>query len=211
MEDQRFDDLTRTLAKPVSRRGMLKVLAAATVGGWFMHSRTGAAWAAEGGNSECAHWCNDHFPPGPDRGECKSDAAHGTGLCHSPCGPDGSGGTLCGGPAYASTTCCAVGSATPVCKGGVCVAACLAPLQTRCNPSTDTCCDTGQGKTICEPNFIGRPNACCNLPGGGCHNNLDCCADEFCFGGICQCTPPTNFCFHGEECCSGTCSGGVCA
>jgi len=34
-----------------------------------------------GGNSECAAFCNDAFPPGSARGHCKADAAHGEGAC----------------------------------------------------------------------------------------------------------------------------------
>ena len=126
MEDERFDELTRSLARPVSRRQIIKVLVATAVGGLLMRKGTSGAWADEGGNSDCAHWCNDHFA-GEGRGDCKSDAAHGTGLCHSPCGPGGSGGTLCGGPDYASTTCCATGQVcTPsgtccIPAGGLCI------------------------------------------------------------------------------------------
>jgi len=66
---------------PVSRRQAFKVIAVAALGGLFIKSGSGAAFAEEGGNSACAQFCNDTFPPGPDRGECKSDAAHGTGTC----------------------------------------------------------------------------------------------------------------------------------
>jgi hypothetical protein len=117
MEDHRFDELTQSLANRISRRGVLKVLAAATVSGWLARAGAGEAWADKGGNSDCAHWCNAHFA-GEDRGDCKSDAAHGEGLCHSPCRPGGGGGTLCGGPDYESTTCC---SSSQGCVDGTCV------------------------------------------------------------------------------------------
>jgi hypothetical protein len=39
MEDQRFDELTRSLANRVSRRGMLKVLVASAVGWTCSHDR----------------------------------------------------------------------------------------------------------------------------------------------------------------------------
>src|ERR1700687_2561248 len=44
------------------------------------------------GNADCAHFCNT-LPPGPQRGQCKSDAAHGQGLCPE-CG--GNVSRLCG-------------------------------------------------------------------------------------------------------------------
>jgi hypothetical protein len=116
MEDQRFDELTRSLANRVSRRGMLKVLAATAVGGIVVRSQAGRVLAD---NSDCANFCNANFV-GEDRGECKSDGAQGIGLCHSACGLFGSGGgQLCGGPSYASTICCSF--PTPQCNGGYCV------------------------------------------------------------------------------------------
>ncbi len=33
------------------------------------------------GKSDCAHCCVATFPPGPERGLCMSEAAHGTGPC----------------------------------------------------------------------------------------------------------------------------------
>jgi hypothetical protein len=78
------------------------------------------------GNSDCAHFCNSVFGPGPERGRCKSDAAHHTGLCYT-CGPASPHGTqpICctknsNGTctSYSSATCCSGGK---VCTGGICV------------------------------------------------------------------------------------------
>jgi hypothetical protein len=184
MEDQRFDDLTRSLANRVSRRQILKVLVASAVGGILIRSGGGDAFA-EGGNSDCAHWCNEHFPPGPDRGECKSNAAHDTGLCHSPCGPDGSGGTLCGGPAYASTTCCATGSATPVCKSGVCAAACVTLSNGTCAKPCSGPSDCPGSGCFCQATPDGR---FCAAPVGApnCSVTSGCPKGSVCAGGFCH-------------------------
>ena len=37
--------------------------------------------AATGGNSESVKCCKALFPPGPERGQCISQAAHGEGPC----------------------------------------------------------------------------------------------------------------------------------
>jgi hypothetical protein len=121
-----------------------------TVGGIFIGSRTGRALAD---NSDCAHWCNDHFPPGLDRGACKSNAADGIGLSHTPCGPDGGGRTLCGGPAYAATTCCSSGK---VCVGGVCT------VPSACAPGTVPL----SNGTCAKQCNVNTPGSC---SGSGCH------------------------------------------
>jgi hypothetical protein len=36
------------------------------------------------GNSAAAHCCRALFPPGPERGQCVSQAAHGLGPCATP-------------------------------------------------------------------------------------------------------------------------------
>src|SRR5579884_3055366 len=121
MDDRQFDELTRRLVRPVSRRQALKLAIAALAGSIFADSRSGRAFAG-GGNSDCAHFCHAVFS-GDDAGKCTSDAAHGTGLCYSACGPNGAGGTLCGAQSngqfksYSGTACCTSGSA---CCGNTC-------------------------------------------------------------------------------------------
>jgi hypothetical protein len=48
MEDQRFDELAKSLGKPVSRRQVLKVLVATTVGGILLREGGGKALADNG-------------------------------------------------------------------------------------------------------------------------------------------------------------------
>jgi hypothetical protein len=173
MEDERFDELTRSLADRVSRRGMLKMLVATAVGGILVRSQSGRVLAD---NSDCAHFCNANFA-GEDRGDCKSDGAHGTGLCHSPCGPEGRGGTLCGGPAYASTTCCATGSS--VCLNNAC-----------CTPTTCAALGATCGQV---PDGCGRTLSCGACAASQC---LTCAENNTC---ISTCTPP-------KTCVNGTCT-----
>ena len=82
-----FDELAKSLADgKLSRRRVLKMLGGALMGG-ALASIPGAAWAAKGGNSACAKFCKERFPPGPERGECISAGARGEGPCF-----DGNGG-----------------------------------------------------------------------------------------------------------------------
>ena len=223
MEDQRFDQMTRRLVTPVSRRQAFKVIAAAALGGLFIKSGSGAAFAEAGGNSACAHFCNDTFPPGPDRGECKSDAAHGTGTCAT-CGPAapaghpdvcavGTSGAGCC-PAKApnccnNTTCvnlqtdvnncgscgnvCAKGE---VCQGGHCV-------NVGCPTTTPACCAAGGG--TCTP-FI----SCQNMPGCLCETTMEgtvACIVPVCTGRTCTMSTdcnPNEVCFVSGLSCCGT-------
>src|SRR2546425_9055631 len=91
-----FDDLTKALATSTSRRQAFRrfagILFGGTVGGVALAELTPGVALAGGGNSDCAHFCNAIFAPGPARGQCKDDAAHGTGLCFT-CGPKSAGGS----------------------------------------------------------------------------------------------------------------------
>ena len=65
MEDGKFDDLAKRVAKPISRRQVVKTLVVTSIGALFIRSGTGEAFAS---NDACAHFCDATFPPGPDRG-----------------------------------------------------------------------------------------------------------------------------------------------
>jgi hypothetical protein len=75
-----FDELARELAGGVSRRKALKLLGGALVGA-VLASVPGVAWAAKGGNSACAKFCRENFPPGRERGECIRAGERGEGPC----------------------------------------------------------------------------------------------------------------------------------
>ena len=115
-----LDALARGVAGEQTRRGALKRMGG-FVGALVAAALPGHAVADQGGdgggNSDCAHFCNDVEPPGSGRGRCKSDAAHGTGLCYT-CGPAAPAG---------SPQVCGVQTASPFC----------------CPPSAPTCCGNG--------------------------------------------------------------------
>jgi hypothetical protein len=226
MEDQRFDELTRGLARPVSRRQLVKVLFATTVGGLFVRAGTGEAMA---GNSDCTHFCNAVFPPGGNRGHCKSDAAQGAGVCAA-CGPAapsghpdvcavGTQGVFCC-PA-AQPTCCNNASCAylqnDVANCGACNHVCTGTTPACCS---GVCKDLSNDVTNCGAcgKVCSAGQICC---GGKC---IPACTalDQCHVAGVCDpstqsCTNPpqsngtvcvgTNQCFKTYTCQSGVCTG----
>jgi hypothetical protein len=80
-QQRSLDELAKGLASgTISRRKALRLMGVALVGG-ALASIPGIAWAAEGGNSTCAKFCRENFPPGRERGECISAGARGEGPC----------------------------------------------------------------------------------------------------------------------------------
>lgn len=202
MEERRFDDLTRQLAGPTSRRKVLKTLlagvAASAIGAF------GSSAAAQG-NSDAAYFCKTVFPPGPDRGKCVSDAANGTGLYYQCQGNtdnvcQGSDGPSC--PDFSSDTgncgqcsnSCDPGSP---CLNGTC--GCPEHYQycardetcyyDQCiiNPGYHIVFDPTTCDCVCEPGYV-------TLPGGGCA--VPCTSDQ-----DCSSVPYADFC--------GTAAGGL--
>src|SRR5262249_42880537 len=115
------------------------------------------------------------LPPGPARGNCVSDAAHGTGLCYA-CGPRGTDTGLCG------TMCC---GASEVCSSGRCVATsprivCSTeadcPIDPFGNPTLNEHCPCRNeldGGMICGASTIFSDSI-------GCASTSDCPANSFC-------------------------------
>lgn len=183
MKASTFDALTRGLATPSSRREAMRrwaaLFSASALGGTALSTLSPGIALASGGNSDCAHFCNAIFAPGSARGTCKSDAAHGTGLCYT-CGPKASGGTqaiccttdsngFC--TSYSGATCCSSGQ---TCQSGTCASACPAG-QTDCNGTctnlSNDCFNCGACGNSCEA-VGGSPGCCgsgfCICGGGGC-------------------------------------------
>ena len=155
--EQRFDDLSKALVTKHSRRTVLKAglgLAAAALA-----SALPGRARAGGGNSDAAHFCNEALPPGPERGKCKSDAAHGTGFFFA-CAGDLS--RICGEPTNmvccnpaAGEACCAATSTCVTCPPGTVfnAATCI------CEP---TVCAAGPPcpNTVCAGHTPGPSGSC---------------------------------------------------
>jgi hypothetical protein len=149
MDANRFDDLTRALARGTSRRQALKVLG----GGLLAALVPGSVFAAKGGNSTCAKFCADTFGADtPAAKQCTSEAAKGRGLCYS-CGPASNNqGALCG------QTCCttSVANATATCNSGTCGFTCNAGYQ----PCNGTCIATNECCGACLENETCQDGTC---------------------------------------------------
>jgi hypothetical protein len=207
MKPGTFDDLTRRLANTTSRRGAFRriagMLAGGTVGGAALAGLSPGIVLANGGNSDCAHFCNAIFAPGSARGQCKDDAAHGTGLCYS-CGPKASGGSqpICCSTdsngfctSYSSATCCSGGQS---CQSGTCVTTCNTTVLS--NGTTVQPCDRAVGCSCGFCIFGGSPSEtfCSNdvrPPGDlACFNHAGCPLGSFCDGA-------QDLCFEAVICC----------
>jgi len=144
-----FDELTRGLASgSISRRKAIRLMGAALVGG-TLASFPGGAWAAKGGRSSCAKFCQSLFGANtPEEAECVSAARTGQGPCftcttETGCGPNFTKPTCSEGPYSCDRcSCCtsitgSCGSNGECCSGrcvsGTCAAACPTGTVTLCN------------------------------------------------------------------------------
>jgi hypothetical protein len=126
-----------------------------------------------GGNSDCAHFCQQAFPPGPQRGQCVSDAAHGTGLCVQ-CNADIT--RLCNGVCVDLQTdvnnCGACGTkctSGQTCTAGKCASVCL-PSGSPCTAATTAqCCSL-----FCY--LGGNPTGVCCVLSSSCSQGDICCS-----------------------------------
>jgi hypothetical protein len=179
MEDQRFDELTRRLVRPITRRQAFKTLMAAAMSGLIIRSGGGKAFAQKGGTAGCPQFCNQQFGPGSARGKCKSDAAQGGGLCYQ-CGP---GSNSCG-LSPCNGVCCAQGAS---CSNGTC--ACPTG-QAVCGAGGAACFGVG---TCTDLTTIQNCGACGNA----------CASGQTCSNGRCTSNSPN------PECVQSTCANPV--
>jgi hypothetical protein len=222
LADQRLDELAKALGDGRHSRRQVFKISAGLAGALFASAWPTRGFGARGGNSACAHFCNGLLPPGRARGKCKSDAAHGEGLCFE-CGPAAPPGH----PPPCGEGCCAPGE---LCCKGECIACdegeTLNPATCRCEgPGGVDICSPGDAQCTCpgpSPGFAGT--ICCKTqcitPGLQHSCPGDRILDENC---MCVCKPgtvgcngacsPTQIgaCQEDSDCCSGMCGpAGVC-
>ena len=202
-----LDELAKGLASgTLSRRGALRIMGAALLGG-ALASMPGVAWAAKPGGCASGVRC---------KGKCcavGATCATKGGGCTCPAGQTECGGVcrdlttdmancgVCGNACAQGASCvggqCVCQSGQDLCPGtNVCVQGCSATSGEVFDPTTCRCeCPTGE--TLCPGN-----NTCVqNCPSGQTLNTATC---------TCECPPGTTTC--GTTCCpSGQgCSNGTC-
>jgi hypothetical protein len=180
MEDHRFDDLTRWLARPVSRRSLLKAAVASAIAGMVGKARVAEAAqlpCSQLAQPACCTYCNQLFPTNSTLAlQCYTQwIAHKQGPCA--CGQTGGVACLTHPGTSTAFTCCA---ATQTCSNG-------------------TCCPTGT--TNCG-------GTCVTCPTGGVCSGTSCACPSGkrnCSGTCQQCCTGAD-CSSGQICCNGTCS-----
>jgi len=208
MDPTKFDELTKALATPTSRRQALRriggILGGTALAGLF----PGLALAS---NSACAKFCNAVFGDNtPVLGNYFSDAAVGKRLYHTCCSAAPSSicctrnisgfcssynGADCPCDSSQCLTCdsssgTCVGCPTGTCQSGQCV--CVG-LNANCT-SASQCCPSSQGTVLCSVRDTSGGGACGPIPqnvcciegGGSCSSDCECCGVERCIGGICR-------------------------
>lgn len=127
MESERFDDLSKALARATSRRAALRYLGGAIAGTAFASLPVWHVLAKGSANHACKNYCDMLFGPRTSGAkQCIEDGKNGVGLCYT-CGPESStygqyfvccpqppGGGHC--LSYSTATCCVPGT----CSDGVC-------------------------------------------------------------------------------------------
>jgi hypothetical protein len=145
-----FDALATEMASGTLSRGrMLRLMGAALVGG-TLASLPGLAWAAKGGRSSCAKFCQSLFGENtPEEEQCVSAAKSGEGPCftcttETGCGPNFTPTCTVTGQTYNCSRCqCECPSGQVACNGSCVSNSC--PTGQTFNPSSCTCCTSNGG------------------------------------------------------------------
>jgi hypothetical protein len=210
MDEHRFDNLTRGLARSISRRGGLRLLASAGASLLALARGKGEAAAQE--------WFLSAGEPCRDSSQCRG--ADAPLVCADNGFPyDGPlncctyEGSRCG----ADEHCCGTAycDANGLCSSTFDVRGVGDPCQT-----TDQCRRPQTG-AICEYTVSTGDSRCCWYEGSLCTSGAQCCGSRVCAGGVCQflgggssmggCTPEGYGCDFDGECCGDlVCGNGIC-
>jgi hypothetical protein len=208
MEERRFDELTRAIAQSTSRRRVLKGLVAAVAGAAL--SSIGLGAQAQG-NSNAAHFCDTVFSPGPERGKCISDAAHGTGLFYQCQGNPAnvcqdSNSATCPDFSNDANHCGSCGNVCPSdqpCLDGTCG---CASDQTMCGGNCIADCDPALGQVLdpvtCQCGCPSNRTLC----GGTCIATCDAYLGQVLDTTTCQCVCPEGYLMLGNGYCIRSCT-----
>ena len=189
MEDHSFDELTKKLASPISRRGLLKAAAASVMGSILVKLDDGRALAVDkkcsgiGGKCNPGHVCCgslvcNHTGPGANGTcGCPPNTVNQSGECvcpdtgEAPCSFDANGSAVCCNKCQSCNT-----------HAGACVNLPLQPC-TACNPATGAITSTCGACQKCDTTTV---------PSGTCVNACGAC--DVCQNGACVSThdrPPS--------------------
>jgi len=213
MDSTRFDELTKALATPTSRRQTLHRIGGALAGGLLATLLPEGVLAKGGGNSACAHFCAEVFGADtPAADQCTSDAAHHKGLCYT-CGPASSGGGVASSiccsrngsgycSSYSSAHCPCDTSQCLTCQNSTCVSTCRSDQACSngtcgCAPGTVTC-----GSVCCSDCCNGTQQTSCFNPNGS-----HCCPAGNTCGTYDACCTSDADCTLGRSCMDGCCLG----
>jgi hypothetical protein len=213
VDPSRFDALVRSVASAVpSRRGLLRAVASAALGGFAAGTGRARAATRVGVCHLTGSATNPYRYVEVAASAAASHAAHGDAVdvdlqtdpanCGA-CGVACEGGQCAGGECVPAGPCdgvpegtsCSVGGTNGRCRDGAC-----------CFFAGATCTD---GDECCGGTCDGNGH-CCATAGVACDGHGDCCG-HFCRDGTC-CNAAGHQCTDGTGCCGGSCvNGGCCA
>lgn len=188
MDQQRFDNLTRSLAV-ASRRSVLRVLGGGVAAAALAVARSGRG-SAQSTLLPLGSVCTFS-------GQCSQGPIEAGAVACADNGLAGDGPLNCcrfeGGCCDDGADCCGALACIPT-DDGLCGAVCLSgtPATGLLSPgapcsSTVECAQPGGGDVVCDDNGITSDGGlnCCRYQGGICADGTGCCGSLFCIDGIC--------------------------
>ena len=227
MEPSQFDEFTKAMATPTSRRKALKRLAVGTIGSLLTFAGLRSALAADKkcppGLTDCGGKCVNTRTDPNNCGVCGTKCKSGlcvNGLCCPPgavkCGNSCCSFTCCPGNVCTNTNtdvnncgaCGNVCSPGQVCKGGKCVTVSTCSPAGNCNIGFNNCGNNQNSNCYCFTDTSGNGQCGCNAYCSNaqtCNTNADCPSGYFCAinNGCTGCGGPPGVCLQN---CTQTCA-----